>query len=202
MNIKYEDGTVEVHICEPHAEESTIKDIREAYAASQEKIKGLIAEIESFGYVVTKKGEPAPTPTSQPAPQAQAQPTADDEALSKWAGKRADAQVAPQVHATDSEAAALADVQAPHELPQLKREVKREEGAGSVNIQDPTGTTNIKIVPGASNKQIEDRVKMHAADPATLLHKSNSDCVACGGAGIAFNGQTCPRCKGSGTIMR
>ncbi len=206
MNIKYEDALVEVHICEKHAEESTVKDIREAYASAQDRIKELIEELESHGYEVFKKGAPRKgggqvqvAQPAQPDPQA-------DAALSKWGGGQNQQQrpVAPQVHTEDTEAAAVAGIEAPHALPQLQREVTRpdgEQGQG-IQIQDPTGTTNIKIVQGVTNKQLEDRVKVHAHDPAKLLHKSNSDCVACKGSGIAFNGATCPRCKGSGIIMR
>jgi hypothetical protein len=201
INIKHEDETVTVYICEAHEEEASMKAVREAYAKKRERIGELIKELEELGYKINKAPEATKTQNDpkQKAPQPVSQPSSK---LRDWAqsGSATAQEVQPKI-AVDGKAQEHANVQEPHKLPPLQREVVRSED-GAVKIEDETGKTNIRIIPGADGGELVNRVKAHADDPNKLLYKSNTECTACQGSGIAFNGKICPKCKGKGTFMR
>jgi hypothetical protein len=210
INIKYEGKNVVVYICELHSEESTLKDIRDAYGEKQSKIDQMIKELESLGYKVAAPGEimqiSQPQPPQQPQPQVVPkapqiiQNPHEVKQLNEWAsqGISEDTEHMPNAQIEDVSIPAPTGA---YKLPNIKKEIQKDKGGSKATIKDAMGTTQVQIVSGASNDQLQKRTKDLSDDPHAIM-KPPSECTACSGSGFAINGQACPRCGGTGSVMR
>jgi len=217
MTVTLDDGIKHtVDICDEHAEEASIKSVKEAFITKQAQIKAVLEQAKALGLNISEVGgisiaqaESAPQPQQppQPQPKAKEQPELDDDfiptdridkdrTITSVGGNTAMGNV-PSYQSYD-----VANVRG--DLPEdlLKGKVKMEvmEGREGQPIAVPkqrvdgTGTTSINISRAENDSKLQERFKKMAAGS---MSDNTPDFAR---SGYANTTATCPICRGDGTV--
>lgn len=221
MTVTLDDGVKHtVNICDEHAEDASIKSVKEAFIAKQAQIQAVLEQAKALGLNISDVGgitvaqaEPAP-PSAPPSPSApQGQPTAkeqpelgDDFIPTDMIDKdRTITSVGGNTDMGNVASYQSYDISGTRgDLPDdvLKGKVKMEvmEGREGQPLAVPqqrvdgTGTTNININRSENDGRLQERFKKMAA---SSMGDQTPDFAR---AGYSNTTATCPICRGDGTV--
>ena len=205
INIKGEEGDIAVWVCEQHAEEATLKEIKEAYYKKHGELENLKKQAFKLGYKLV----PLETQTQTQTQTQSKELKESKEQIERPATRPIKNLPQPRVRA----AAGVAGMASPHTIAvkNTKGEVVHDEiveaqvltsktRPGLVipkKIKGDSGETTISIVP-TSNADLDHRGE--ASQPYDNYHLK--DCTTCGATGILTDGSPCPRCSGRGVVSK
>jgi hypothetical protein len=222
MSVTLEDGNkVQAWVCDQHAEEATVKSVREAYCAKLDKFKELLEAAKALGFDLSAiAGKPEVAP--QPKPQEKPRPVTEKAPSKPQMVELEDNENVVDTARLDNARAFIStggqteygsvqgfsnysldggkDKLSP-ELRQGKAHLAMMEGRDGQPLiipdkrVDGTGVTTIKIVKNTNDDVLQRRFKQMAKD-------SMEDKVP----DFAHNGYSattkeCPFCRGQGTIL-
>lgn len=209
MTISVDGVSTVVNICDLHAEEATIKSVKEAYSAKKKKIDDVIAQAKALGLNVSEAGgllvavkEPKP-----PAPMVTDEldinspeviPTSKLKGFVTTAGGEVGGQAIAGHSSFDVNS--LRD-QLPAEVLQGHAEMTLVEGRSGQPLAIPktrvdgTGTTRITIQK-SDDATLQSRFKKMATD------SMNGNVPNFAQAGYQNTTKTCPICRGQSTVKQ
>jgi len=215
IKIKTATQEVEISLCDEH-EETSPKQARELVSTKLAEYEELKKKMLEFGVSVGQETAPAPKPLIQKqtivkrAPVVAQKPitvdtTIDDslagEVIRQEQSINTEAEITNAIKKKDPSK----EVRIPKVVEAESQVIRR--GGGQISVPkkirtDDGGVTNITIVE-TSNEDLQKRAKQ--MDPTTNPNAhsfkdgySMKECLLCRSAGTLKNGQTCPKCRGSG----
>lgn len=220
MGVTIEDGSrVQVWVCDTHAEEATVKSVREAYNNRLQKLQELIESAKALGFnlnAISQTQQPATAPTAivrqeaKPKPKEPAPLELDDPEnvvdTSKLDNARAFISQGGQTEFGSVQSFSNYSLEGGQDkldpsLRQGKAHLTLAEGRDGKPIVIPdkrvdgTGTTTIKIVKNTNDDVLQRRFKQMATEsmsdrPPDFAHN-----------GYSSTTRECPLCHGQGTII-
>jgi len=206
MKVEIDGETYEVHLCDEHAEETSMAKVNKKVKEIKDKLKNAVQlaidlgiSIPEINIGVSKDVMPdldiLPTATATPAPaviiSAAEEPADIDVAADKSKIKRE----AVAVKLSDKEEIkcdtdiTMQDVEIRGSTVQLPKHTKGESGTSDITILNTNDTT------------IQNQFKnlKHQGDTGQVSGSYAADCLACHGTGIhPILKKECPKCKGTG----
>jgi hypothetical protein len=219
MKIKVQDHEVEIALCDTH-EETSPKHARELVASKISEFEELKKRMQEFGVSVGEQETPKPAPKpllQAPKPQIIKRPpvtaqkplivetTTDDSLAGEPIKQEQSINTAAEITNTIKKQDPTKEVKIPKVVEAESQTIQR--GGGQISIPkkiktDDGGVTDITIVE-TTNEDLQRRTKQLDVSINPDGHSfrkgyNMKECLLCRSAGKLKNGQTCPKCKGSG----
>jgi hypothetical protein len=211
MTITIDGISIDVKICDDHAEDATVKSVKEAYSVKKKKIDDVIAQAKALGLNISESG--GLVLASTPAPKTPAKPAIVEEMDVNSPDVIPTSKLKSVVQTTGGDVAGMAiaghssfDVNSlseklPSEMLQGHAEMALVEGRSGQPLAIPktridgTGTTRITIQK-SDDATLQNRFKKMATD------SMNGNTPDFANAGYNNTTKTCPICRGQSTIKQ
>jgi len=218
MTIELDNKTYDVHLCEEHADNTTMAQIRSTLQEIIGKIRNMIEIAHDIGINVEElipatasASKPAQKTVSEPAmTEAITEPAITEPAITEPAMTEP-VMTEPAMTRPKRPARTVGEDDAPPSLAEVNEIMKVEEvktGKGTVAIQKHSeggaGVTDIVIVQ-TTDAMIQNRLKELKEQGEQNIKQDSYQgaCTACSGSGIhPITKEICPKCGGSGILAR
>lgn len=217
MTITVNDSKVNVYVCDTHAEDATVKTVKEAYTTKQQQIDELLKQAQALGLNVSTltKADGVLIPTiNKKAAQPEEIQLIDDESLEgaipteRIDNKTGRMSVGGEtsmgvVQSHTSHDLDSLESRLPQDVRKGKAKIALVEGREGIPIQIPelrvdgTGTTKVKIIKKEDDRTLQHRFKVMAD---RSIHNSDDPHLA--REGYNEKHKTCPICRGTGACKQ